>query len=602
MNSRSTLPWLLVAAALFVAVFLHHRYGRKTAKGPERVLPSLNAVAVTQIQVHPRGKLEIRVNRTNDHWQMSQPLSYLAQSSSITNFLKKLEGLTAATYIPPREYKDRAKADDQFGMGDPQSSIFLQQGDSPIQILVGLLTSPGDQVFLQQVGVDGIYVVDAEILKYIPRDPDEWRDTAFVKVSNFAFDRISVTNGAKFFELQNDRARLLWQFVTPLPMRANNVRIEEALGRLQSAQITAFIAGSPKADAEVFGLQPPELELTLRRGTNEAKTLQFGKAVPGNTNQVYAREPEQSAVVTVPLTVQEAWRASLDQFRDPHLVALTAPIQEVEVQAGDHYEIRPAKDALWMVEPQNLVADPMVVKELLTTLSEMKIVEYVKDLVTTPGLGEYGLTPPSLQYILKKAVKTPSGQLTNQPLVDLAFGTNDQGKVFARCSDENSVYSIQKEDYDKLLRISSSSWQLRNRQVANVDVEEISRVTVQSQGKTRQMARKGPYQWSLAAGSQGIVQDLPVEETVKGLCKLMASAWVGKGEGERARFGLVEGALRVTLETKTGTSQTIEFGGESRTGFQYAATQLDHETWIFELTWPLYRDVETYLAKGLGTP
>jgi hypothetical protein len=342
--------------------------------------------------------------------------------------------------------------------------------------------------------------------------------------------------------------------------------------------------------------------MTLRRGTNLTKTLQFGKVVTGNTNQVYAREPGQTSVVTVPLSVQESWRASLDQFRDPRLMTLIGPIQEMEVQAGDHYEIKPGKDALWVVEPQKLVADPMVVKELLNTLTEMKIVEYVKDLVTGPGLGEFGLTQACAQYILKTELKRSSGQPTNQVMATVSFGTNTQGKVFARCADENSVYAVQREDFDKLQRASFWSWQLRNRELWSFEIEEVSRVTVQTQGKVRQLVRKGQYQWAMAPGSQGIIQDLPVEETVKGLCKLAASAWVGRGNADRSKFGLSDGGLKVTLERKNGATQTIVFGGESRTGFQYAATEFENQPWIFEMTWPLFRDVAAYLAKGLGPP
>ena len=34
---------------------------------------------------------------------------------------------------------------------------------------MGAKTAPGDQVFLQVVGVEGVYVVDADFLKYLPR-------------------------------------------------------------------------------------------------------------------------------------------------------------------------------------------------------------------------------------------------------------------------------------------------------------------------------------------------------------------------------------------------------------------------------------------------
>ena len=45
---------------------------------------------------------------------------------------------------------------------------------------------------------------DADLLKFIPRRADDWRDTTLINLQGLAFDRLAVTNGATIFELQRE--------------------------------------------------------------------------------------------------------------------------------------------------------------------------------------------------------------------------------------------------------------------------------------------------------------------------------------------------------------------------------------------------------------
>ena len=110
----------------------------------------------------------------------------------------------ASLHITARELRNRPKVDEAYGFVAPQASIVIEQPDYPVHLLVGSRTAPGDQVFLQVVGADGVYVVGADFLKYVPRTPEDWRDTTLIDLKGLAFDRLSVTNGAKLFELRRD--------------------------------------------------------------------------------------------------------------------------------------------------------------------------------------------------------------------------------------------------------------------------------------------------------------------------------------------------------------------------------------------------------------
>src|SRR5262249_6128286 len=148
---------------------------------------------------------------------------------------------------------------------------------------------------------------------------------------------------------------------------------------------------------------------------------------------------------------------------------------------------------------------------------------------------------------------------TNAVLAELHFGTNIQDKVYARRAGENSVYAVRQDDVARLPR---ASWQMRDLQIWNVSTNGISGVTIRQQGRVRQIIRRGPYSGALAPGSQGIIDDLAVEETVRGFTRLQAGAWAGHGDQIRNRYGMSTNAHSITLELKNGENLTVELGAE----------------------------------------
>src|SRR6266513_2054662 len=179
MNTKNTWIWIIVAAGLFAFIVLLKQFGVKPPVGPLPVLPGFKAAEVTSIQVHPAAQSVIRAERTNGAWQLTKPVSYPAQAISIESLLAALEQLLPASQISATEMRNRPNADAEFGFEPPQVSLVIQIPDARKQILIGNPTAPGDQVYLQVVGV-GAYVVTAELLKLIPRTADDWRDTALV--------------------------------------------------------------------------------------------------------------------------------------------------------------------------------------------------------------------------------------------------------------------------------------------------------------------------------------------------------------------------------------------------------------------------------------
>jgi hypothetical protein len=557
----------------------------------------LKAAEVTRIQVQPANSLEIRVERTNGAWTLTKPLVYPAQADKIEAFLGALEGLTAAAYITPSELRDRPDADEEYGFTAPLYTIIIEPGNYHLHL--GLRTVPGDQIFLQVVGMEGIYVVDVDFLKTIANTNDQWRSTALIDLKSINYDRVTVTNAAAGFGLQRDAVSRLWRLLPPIEERADSAKIEAALQALQNVRVSKFINDEPgKAELENFGLAPAGIELAFAQGTNLTAVLQFGKSPTNATQMVYARRLGQSSVVCIPSEPLSSWREKADAFRDPHLVELTLPVTTIEVHGGDSFSLQRQAGKSWRVLPQDFPADAEQVSDLLSNLCQAQAA-MVKGVVIPPDLGGYGLAPPSREYILESVATNGAGVATNRLIAGLDFGTNAGDKVFARRTNESAVYSISQADFE---RLPAASWQLRERQIWNLSTNDIAAVVIRQGKRVRRMLHAGPYKWSLAPGSQGSINELAVEEGVRAFAHLAAGAWVGRGEQCRSRYGFDAEPHQITLELKDREQRMVEFGGPTPAASVYAAVKLDGTNWIFEFPGWLYQYVPFCLSIPTQVP
>lgn len=614
MNTRSTWNWFLLAAALFAFIVLVERHWRTAPSGPSPVLPGFRAAAVTAVQVYPAGRFEIRAERVPaaaatavsggaSAWQLTKPITAPAQGARIEALLAALEQLKpSAPPLTPDRLREPLKADADFGLDTPQLTLVLQENGAARQLRFGTLSAPGDQVFVRVVGDEHIYAVDARLLTLIPREVTEWRDTTFVDVQALAFDRLLLTHAGNVIEFERDGPGAPWRMNRPLRARVNQNRLLEALQQLQTLRVAQFVTDDPNADLDAFGLQPAAVELTFARGTNTVARLFFGRT--NAAGHVLARRQGVPGVVALPAEPLQAWRrASFDDFRDRHLIALTPPPVAVEVRGEDAFTLL-AQTNGWRITPQAFPVDAAWADEALAMLAGFEI-EFHKNAATEPDLRAAGLVEPARVIRLLGAPSTNG--LTNV-LAELRFGLTNEQRVLVARADEDSIYALRLADFE---RLPWASWQLRERRVWRFGVEEVAHVTSRRAGRTREWLRAGTNAWTLAPGSQGFVNSFAVEETVHRLGELAATLWVGRIPADakpeelaaaRQRYGLGPDGLSIACHLKSGATHTVEIGGIAPSGYPYAAVTLDRELWVFEFPRALYELVQAYLTPEAASP
>lgn len=600
MNPRNTCILVVLALGLFAFIYFFERHIKKPEPEVPKVLPGVKASEVTSITIEPAGQKSIQIDRTNGVWELTKPIDYPAQGQAVESLLATLEGLSPQTRISGQELLGRHNVYEEYGFAASQVILVIRQGEKQTTLMLGSLTAPGDHVYVQVVGFPFIDVIDVDVLKLIRPQANDWRDTAFVDLRGLAFDRVSVANGAKAFDLQRDPTNKLWRLTLPgnMQARADNSKIENLLLQLQGLHVIRFETDDPKADPEAYGFQAPALELNFERGTNQLLRLQFGRSPTNDEGLIYARRDGQAAVVSLPRAAITAWRGEPSEFRDPHLINLASGFDLIEGRGPMAFTVRRQSNNVWRVtEPYDFPADTNLLRAFVGNLARLTVVRgrngdfAVKDVVTPEEFPKYGLAQPAQKYIVRRNTATGGAGGTNGIVAELDFGKafDDEaagGKIYVRrgdLPDESSVYAVKTEDVQAL---PTNGLQLRDRRIWSFAGEDVSQVTLRVNGKPEKLIRKGPGHWGIAPGSQAIFEEMNVEASVQDLGDLSASAWVERGAQNCARYGISGNSLEISFEVnhagKTQT-RTVDFGRQSPRGLRYAMVRMDDEQdWIFE--------------------
>jgi len=604
MNTKNTWAWLVVAAVLFASILLLDRYLRPPAAAPQNVLPGLSAAAVTSVSVIPAGALEIRADHANNSWLMASPVVYPAQSAAIETLLAAVQKLAFALRISAAELRERHASEADFGFDLPQFKLVLNSGEQHRELLVGNRTPPGNQVYLRVVGVEGTFVTDVDWLKLLPHSAADWRSTALVAVGNNDFDSIVLTNGAKgvVIKLHRDATNHLWRIVYPLHARADNGRIAGALQQLQAAQAAQFVTDDAKTDLTAFGLQPAALDLWLDRGTNLVSALHAGKSPTNDLTQVYTKRERWSTVFTTAREPLSPWYGSVNDFRDPHLLDLGAPVAAIEVRGTNGFSLQRLGTNAWTISGEKFLADAGTVQQFIKALADLRVAEsggFVNDVATATDLQAAGLAPaPAREIILRSAAGD-----SNAVIAQLAFAVQTNG-VFVHRADEDFIYAITPDDFNNLQTFYGEGWRFRDHRIWNFSETNVAQITLRQNGQTRQLVRTGKDKWSLAAGSQGIINPPALEETAHRLGEMTTVYWVGRNlTNPEENYGLNTNNLQITIELKNGEKLSAAFGTELPTlHTALAAVTLDGERWAFIFPPVVYQFVWAYLKIPENAP
>jgi len=168
---------------------------------------------------------------------------------------------------------------------------------------------------------------------------------------------------------------------------------------------------------------------------------------------------------------------------------------------GPEIELDREGDKWKIVKPAQYAADPTQVRQVLTTLADAKVADFVSD--APADVTQYGLVKPHL------TISVYNGKTIESLL--FGFKQKESGKdgVYVRRGERAAVYTVHQW---LMSSIDKSVLELRDKTVLSFDPSKVETVKVESDGKQFTLKRAAGGKWDLAASGVTSPADAPVVE------------------------------------------------------------------------------------------
>jgi hypothetical protein len=438
------------------------------------------------------------------------------------------------------------------------------------------------------------------LLNFLPFTANYWRDQHLLHLSRanqLEVDHIQIKSGPRQLTLQQSTNEI-WHISQPQPTkRANQTRITKTLINLWNWNVVDFVSDDPKVDLQPYGLQSPEAELILSRGTNRLAAVQFGHSPTNQPGMVYARLLQHTNVVIIPKPWLTDLRAPVWDYSDHHLVDSFDPgaesLQRINISAGDSFSLEQSTNGMWQVNsPSKLPADEELVFALLGRLRNMEAVSREREVVG--DFSAFGLAQPTAQYTLLQRGGT------NAILGQISFGApagETSEELFARRFDEDSVYRVRAVERQLL---PAYSYQLRQRRFWDFPAKAVTKITLTQGEQSLELLRNQDGEWTRTGQSLTDDQREKIPTALGALGRLQAARWTARGADKLATYEIIQRKKSVTLELQhNGQTLTrkIQFGKQSElfNYFAFATDPLEQEAVVFECPLNTYNACEIIL-------
>lgn len=554
MDPRSN--WLLVAAAvaLAAAVWISGRRDAVTVasdRGATALFERPDPAQVTAIEIL-RSNSVLRVERTNGGWTLRLPVTARAQSASVERWLDTLGHLEPRRYVDAQELAARPDALRAFGLADGGAArVTVTTRGRPVILALGTPAPLGGQFYFQRVGDSGVFTADQALLRDLPASPNDWRDRALLAIDDRAFDTLELRNRAgTVFEAVRSAAGP-WTLRQPLVTRADDDRLNSLLNHLHATRVAGFVSDGQPVDAGALGLQPPEAELVLRRGTNELERLVFGNRTTNAPDRRHVLLAAATNLVLAPAEVLAPLQLPVSAYRDRRLLALGQEPDRLERTGPEGFLVAREGTNWWVVRPRRFAADSAVVRQVLDQFAGLEIAEFINDVVPEPA--RYGLDQPQREYRLAAGTNL---------LAQLQLGSFVPGRngvlLHAREADSPGVHALPSSC---LVQLPAAATQFRDWRFAPSNVVEW---TLRRAGQQRR-ATRDPAGWRIASGPPANLIPDAVDEALYRLGRLVSSRYPVTDVAAFARGAKVDEVdfeMEVRLDDAAPLRQwRLRFGG-----------------------------------------
>lgn len=436
---------LTAAAAVFLFVVEPRLQSTRDEEAARESLLGLNPAVIRGIRIRT-GDRTFEINLQRDGWWISPQPKDRASHEQVMALLEAAAKTRSLDVIRAGELREGRDLE-EFGLAEPKSQIdFI--GDGMETLYFGKEAASAGRMYVRIGESRDVHVVNDELQKLAAREPAEFRDRRLSAYVPGEVDAFTIRRGTGEIELV--RGAKGWEILRPLRTMANDSRVNQVLETVLGARILEFVADESN-DLGAYGLAEPRAEIVLTvEGVERPLTLRVGGDVPNSDGRaVVAQYTGRDCVYHLPSEVWEALQVTPDALRDRRLTSLNLDtIDAIRIEQGGNVETIEREGDAWR-DSRGPLTDEQV-GGFVDALNGTLVEEYAA--LSPAKLAETGLDAPRAHIFFDAwlSENTPEATAGRHPVLDIAIGKADEGRVWVRVGDAPEICAIPADSFDLL--------------------------------------------------------------------------------------------------------------------------------------------------------
>jgi len=338
-----------------------------------------------------------------------------------------------------------------------------------------------------------------------------------------------------------------WNIIKPIGTRADQTAATNLARAIAECQVTKTV--EEKADSLApFGLDKPQVTVTVT--DTKGKTLpglQVGKNTPVGFSS-YLKYTDKPTIMLTNSAFPSGMNKTVDQMRDRELMSFKVDdVQKLVIAHDDGSELVVERDGdKWkIVKPASYEADPTQVRQILTTLGDAKVADFITDAPTNAA--QYGLEKPHLSA----TVYLRGGGA--QESILFGFKQKESGKdgIYVRRGERAPIYTVAPW---VMSGVDKTVLNLRDRTVLSFEPSKVETITLNPVDKPQFVIKRADGgKWNVIEDRKPSPAAVPVvERFMDQIRDLKGNSIIMDPIKSPELFGMDKPALVVTLQDKDG--------------------------------------------------
>ncbi|MEO8658480.1 MAG: DUF4340 domain-containing protein [Bryobacteraceae bacterium] len=379
MQTRNLLIAALLLAVLGGGVYWAVKHPKEDTPATD-ASPKILAIPEDQVkglEIRKRDGEPVALVRDGDKWQITAPKPMAADRDTVSGITSTLSSLNSDKLV-----EDKATNLAPYGLNSPSLQVTITKKDGKTEkLLVGDEAPTGSAFFAKSTNDSRVFTIASFTKTSLDKTPRDLRDKRLLTFNSEKLTAVELrAKGQSFGFGKNNQNE--WQIVKPKPLRADNGKVEELIGKLRDAKMDTVIPEDEDAKANMQFAMATPIGVAIVTDASGPQQIEIRK---DKENHFLAKSSVMDAAHRLSGDLGDSIGKTIDDFRNKKIFdfGFSDP-NKVEIKDGAKVYSLQKSGEKWMQGGKEMNAAS--VQTLIDKLRDLSAAKFVDTGFTIPVL------------------------------------------------------------------------------------------------------------------------------------------------------------------------------------------------------------------------